>query len=128
MAAGRRITISTGKLSAQAELNESPCASAILKALPVEAQADTWGDEVYFDIGVRCGLEKDAREDMAVGELGYWPSGRSLCVFFGPTPASDDGGPPRAASKVNPVGKIIGPADAFRKVRDGDKIVVSAGE
>jgi len=51
MGAGRRTVTSTGKLSAQAELNDSCCASAILKALRVEGLANTWGDEVCFGDG-----------------------------------------------------------------------------
>ena len=42
---------------------------------------------------------------MVVGELAYWPPGNALCIFFGPTPASA-GEEPRAASAVNPVGKL----------------------
>jgi len=128
MSTSRKITISVGRLVVQAELNQTPCASAILAALPLDATANTWGDEVYFDIGVRHPLEKGEREDMAVGELGFWPSGRSLCIFFGPTPASDKDGPPRAASKVNPVGKIIGSHSVFGSVRDGDRISVTLAE
>jgi len=121
----RRITITSGDVSAQAELNDSPCAEAIYNSLPVEAVARTWGDEVYFDISLVCELQADARVDLAVGDLGYWPDGRALCIFFGPTPLSGADGAPRAAGDVNPVGRVIGDPTAFKSVRDGDKIVAS---
>ena len=119
------MTITVGGLSAEAELDDSPCARAIHQALPITAAANTWGDEVYFDIGVSCELGAGAQREMAVGELGYWPVGRALCIFFGRTPASGADGAPKAASDVNPVGRIIGDATVFKSVADGDKIVLA---
>jgi hypothetical protein len=49
---------------------------------------------------------------MAVGEIAYWPPGKAFCIFFGRTPASVDGAP-RAASAVNPLGRLTGDAGAF---------------
>jgi len=123
---GRKIAIRIADLTAEAELNDSPCARQIHDALPLEAIVNTWGQEVYFSIGVRCGLEQGAREDVDVGELGYWPTGRAFCIFFGRTPASGPEGRPKAASEVNPVGHLLGNADIFNKVRDGQKVVLSA--
>ena len=120
------ITIQAGGVTARAELNDSPTAAAIREALPIEADASTWGDEVYFAIGVSAEADADARRDMAVGELGYWPPGKAMCIFFGPTPASDASGGPKAASEVNPIGRIVGDAAVFRAVKDGDKILIEA--
>ena len=103
-----------------------PCAAAIYDSLPIRSTANTWGDEVYFDIPVECGLQSDAREDVSVGELGYWPTGQAFCIFFGPTPASGGDSAPRAASKVNPIGQIIGDPALFQAVRDGDEVNISA--
>ena len=122
----KRIIVTAGGVSAEAELNDSPCAEAIRLALPIASVAATWGEEVYFDIGVQCDLAKAARAEMAVGELGYWPTGRALCIFFGRTPASGPDGAPRAASAVNPVGRIVADATVFEAVRDGQEITVAA--
>jgi len=122
---GRRITIASGAISAEAELNDSPTAAAIYEALPIEATASRWGQEVYFTIPVSCGPAEDAREDVAVGELGYWPVGKAFCIFFGRTPASGPDGRPRAASPVNPIGRVLGDATAFRAVRDGQQVRLS---
>jgi hypothetical protein len=114
----KRITISAGSVSMEAELNENPTAVKVWKALPIEGRASTWGDEIYFEIPVSARPEPDARADVAVGELGYWPVGSAFCIFFGPTPAST-GEEPRAYSPVNLLGRVLGDATRFRGVRSG---------
>jgi len=123
----RTITISAGSVSLQAELNDSATATAIWEALPITARANTWGDEIYFGIPIKRGEEPGRREVMAVGELAYWPPGHAFCIFFGPTPASR-GPEPRAASPVNPVGRVLGDASAFKAVRDGETITLARAE
>jgi len=119
-----RINIESGSISVLAELNDSETATAIAAALPIEGAVSRWGEEVYFEIPVERGLEAGARDEVEVGELGYWPSGRAFCVFFGPTPASS-GDKPKAASAVNIIGKTIGDATAFGKTGSGDKITIT---
>ncbi len=121
MATERRIRITAGKVSADAVLNESPTATKIWEALPLEARGNTWGDEIYFSIPVEAKQEKDARDIVAVGELGYWPPGTAFCIFFGRTPASTDSRP-RAASAVNIIGKVAGDATVFKAVSSGVKV------
>ena len=117
----RRIRINAGTVALDAELNDSPTALAIHRALPLEAAAQTWGEEIYFRIPVEGKLDDTAAELVAVGDLGYWPTGRAFCIFFGPTPASR-GEEIRPASAVNLVGKVLGDAKAFRAVQDGDLV------
>jgi hypothetical protein len=101
-----RIRLRIESLELEAEINDSPSAQALLAELPLEFRMSRWGDEYYGDCGVSAELTPDAREEMAVGEIAYWPPGRALCVFFGPTPASV-GDEPRAASPVNPIGRLL---------------------
>lgn len=119
-----RITITAGDITAEAELNESPSARAVYDALPLTARARTWGEEIYFDTGLTLKQAEDARQDMGVGEVAYWPTGKALCVFFGPTPASGPDGAPKAAGPVNPVGRITGNATRFREVPEGAEVRV----
>jgi hypothetical protein len=112
------IIISIEGISLPAELNDSPTARRILEALPIEGRASTWGDEIYFEIPVVAEQEPDARAEVEVGELGYWPVGHAFCVFFGPTPASVDERP-RAYSPVNILGRVVGDATRLRAVRSG---------
>ena len=78
-----KITIAVGEISRNAELNDSPTSQKIWDALPITGRANVWGDEIYFEIPVEMPQEPDARQDMEVGELGYWPVGRAFCIFFG---------------------------------------------
>jgi hypothetical protein len=116
-----KILIQFDKLSLQATLNESPTVEAIWQQLPIESQVNTWGDEIYFEIPVNMPREPNAREILAVGELGYWPIGHSFCIFFGPTPVSTDQRP-RAFSPVNILGEILGDSQGLRAIKDQDKV------
>lgn len=107
----------------RAELNDAATARAIAEHLPFDARASRWGGEIYFSIPVAADLESGARETLDPGELAYWPPGRAFCIFFGPTPASE-GDEPRAASRVNIVGRIQGGLDGLCDVPEGAKISV----
>lgn len=123
----KRIKIKAGAVEAEAVLNDSPTARKVWEALPIEARANTWGDEIYFDIPVQSSLEKDAREVVEVGDLGYWPTGSAFCIFFGPTPMSR-GNEIRPASAVNVLGRVSGDAKVFKKVSSGTKVKIERGE
>ena len=120
---GQAIRITAGDVSLQAELNDSPTAAAILAALPIEASGNCWGEEIYFSIPVHEKGAPDARADMEVGELAYWPPGNAFCIFFGPTPASD-GDQPRAASPVNPIGRVVDDVEPLKTVPDGATVLI----
>jgi len=117
-----QIRIKAGSVTALAEIHNTDTANAIWKALPFSGTVNTWGDEVYFKIPVKMGLEA-GQEVVKAGDLGYWPPGNALCIFFGATPASRRG-EIRAASPVNIFGKLIDDPKVFDKVKNGEKIVV----
>jgi hypothetical protein len=118
-----KIIIQAGSVSMQAELNDNPTALQIWETLPIEGQANLWGDEIYFSIPVDADQDADARADVDVGELGYWPMGSAFCIFFGPTPVSRNDRP-RAASPVNIIGYVVGDATQFRKVKSGARVIL----
>ena len=62
---------------------------------------------------------------MKVGELALWPPGNALCIFFGPTPASS-GREPRAASPVNPIGRLIDDAAPLKALGPSIRAKISA--
>ena len=95
-------------------------ARKIWEVLPIESSVNRWGDEIYFEIPVSLG-EENSQEVVEKGEVAYWPPGRSLCIFFGKTPASREN-EIRAASPVNVVGKVEGDVDILKGVKDGEKI------
>ena len=116
------IRITAGQVAAVAQLNDSKTASAIWDALPLEAKAETWGDEIYFGIPVRAEAD-GAKEVVGLGDLAYWPPGHAFCIFFGPTPASR-GNEIRPASPVNVVGRVSGDATVFKKIRAGTRVTL----
>jgi hypothetical protein len=119
----REITIIVNSVEIPAELNDSATAEIIWNQLPIEGNANTWGEEIYFSIPIKTDLERGARDKMERGELGYWPPGEAFCIFFGRTPMSQ-GDECRAASPVNPVGKILGDPEFFKSVQAGAKVTI----
>ncbi len=118
------IIISVEDVSMKAEVFDTPTGRAVLAALPFESTANVWGDEIYFDIPIKMDPEPDAKETVAVGDLGYWPLGFAFCIFFGPTPVSQ-GDMPRAYSPVNVFGRIIGNAKRFKQAGAGALVRVA---
>jgi hypothetical protein len=119
----KKVRILVSDLKVEAELNESKTAQLIWEALPIEAKTNLWGEEIYFAIPVKTGLEMGSREVVSAGELGYWPTGHAFCIFFGSTPASR-GDEIRAASAVNIIGRVLSDPKAFLKVKEGAKVTL----
>ncbi len=119
-----RITISAGDISLAAELNDSPTARQIWERLPMAGTANVWGEEIYFKIPVTAEQEPDARAQVEVGELGYWPVGQAFCIFFGPTPASIDERP-CAYSPVNVIGELLGDISQLSSIQDGELVRIA---
>ncbi len=119
-----KIRIETGDISLVAELNGSDTAISIYNMLPLSGMANTWGDEVYFTIPIHIDQESDARQEVEIGDLGFWPVGDAFCIFFGPTPVSTRE-IPKAYSPVNVFGHILGDLTELRKVSNGDEIKVT---
>src|SRR4030042_612570 len=105
-------------------LNDFPTAQALAAALPITGKTQLWGEEIYFPVPqVVADLDDTAAVTVNVGDLGYWPSGRAFCIFFGLTPGSVPG-EIRPASAVNLGGRLdgdpcclkLGPAGATVRV------------
>lgn len=115
--------IKVGSVSLLAEFHETQCAREIYEILPIVAKLNEWGDEFYFEIPKALPLDETATDDVDVGDIGYWPPGRAIAIFFGPTPISS-GEKPRPASKVNIIGKIIGDAKILRTAKGEREITL----
>ena len=115
------IKISVGGAILKAELGDSECAKAIASKLPIETMPNVWGDEFYFEIPVKMGPDNTATTKVKVGDIGYWPPGRALAIFFGPTPMST-GADPVPASEVNMVGRITDDATMLKNAKGKGKI------
>lgn len=111
----RRIAVLLDDAQFTAGLDESPAAEAVWNVLPVEGHCSEWGDEFYFDTGRRIAVEAD-RETVDPGDLAYWPPGRAICVFFGPTPISGPG-EIRPAGPVAVFGRLEGDPARLKDLR-----------
>ena len=120
----RPIRITAGGVSVTGELNDSRAAAAIAARLPIQARAQTWGDEIYFGIGLAL-AEESPQETVALGDLAYWPPGQAFCIFFGPTPMSR-GDEIRPASAVTVVGRITDDTRVLKGVRSGAGVTIEA--
>lgn len=120
-----RIKWSSGELLAR--LDDTPTAQAVIAALPCESSANTWGEEVYFDMPVSVELEPDARQVVDPGTVCFWVQGSSLALPFGPTPVSQ-GDECRLVSEVNVLGMIEGDPQELGKVRGGERVRVELAE
>jgi hypothetical protein len=116
-----RVSWSTGEL--QARLYDTPTAARLIAALPCESQANTWGEEVYFEVAVNAELEPDARQVVDPGTVCFWVDGRALALPYGPTPISQ-GSECRLVSAVNILGKFEGDAHTLSTIRAGESIRV----
>jgi len=119
----RQIRISAGGVAVTAVLNDSDTAGQLWDALPITGRVQTWGDEIYFSIPVNAEEAADSQETVEMGAVAYWPPGKALCLFWGPTPMSGPG-EIRPASAVNVMGLIDGDPTVLGDVDDGAEVVV----
>jgi uncharacterized protein len=122
-----RLRISAGKLALEAELRDTPTTKALAEALPFEATAQTWGEEVYFTTPVSAKLEPDARQVVEPGTVCFWTEGDALALPYGRTPISTDERP-KLAARCNVLGQLVGDAGALASIKSGQKIRVERAD
>jgi len=108
-----------------ANLRGTSTSKQLLAALPCEATANTWGEEVYFELPVQATLEADAEQVVEPGTVCFWVQGGALALPYGPTPASK-GDECRLVTRCNVLGKIEGDPRALKNVKQGATIRVEA--
>jgi len=112
-----KIKITAGDVQMTATLNDSETAKDIYAALPIEGEANRWGDEIYFAISVKA-REENAQDQVPSGTIAYWPPGNAFCIFFGQRPSSP----------VNPLGTLDGDPEEFKKIESGEPVRLEAVE
>ncbi|MBN1298727.1 MAG: hypothetical protein JW997_03460 [Actinobacteria bacterium] len=123
----KTIIISAKSFEITVQLNETETAKKLIEVLPLSSSASRWGDEIYFSIPLHAEIENGI-EEVEIGTVAFWPPGSALCIFFGPTPASQ-GKKPKAASPVTVVGSFAaeGVIEKLRSAKSGEKIIAQPG-
>ncbi len=80
------IRIAVGDLSLDGELNDTEGGRAVASALPLTVEFQVWGDELHFDVPVELDSAAKPAAKVNVGDVALWVEGKTLCIFFGPTP------------------------------------------
>ena len=115
----------TGFENINIELNDtlSPkTCQSIIDSLPFSVNAHVWGEEIYTDESPISQAEENAKDLVSINDVAYWPSGKAICLFFGPTPIGKKG-EIKPYSPVNVVGKIIfADKSIIKKFTDGQEI------
>lgn len=119
-----RIRIAWPKGAASATLEDTPTARALVAALPTNAKAQTWGEEVYFELPVSAKLEANAKQVVPAGSVCFWVEGSSLALPWGRTPVSQ-GDESRLVTRCNVLGAIDGDPRQLATVRGGDTIALT---
>jgi hypothetical protein len=99
-----------GEATAELDDRNPRIAGELMQRLPLEARANLWGDEVYFEVTWEL-EDENTCQDASIGDISYWSPGPAVCIFFGKT---------QPYSAVNHVGRVVEGIDLFRKVEEGD--------
>jgi hypothetical protein len=80
-----------------------------VKNLPFTVGINLWGEEIYTEPSPISIPEENAKHMVALNDVAYWPTGKAICLFYGPTPISPSGDKIKPYSPVNIIGKILHP-------------------
>jgi len=95
---------------------------SFLDNLPFTVGVNLWGEEIYTDESPIDVGEENAKSPVELFDVAYWPSGKAICLFYGPTPIGTKN-EIKPYSPVNVIGKISN-ADKqiLSELKDGIKV------
>ena len=79
---------------------------SFLESLPFSVGINLWGEEIYTDESPLNVESENAKQLVELNDVAYWPTGKAICLFFGPTPIGKKG-EIKPYSPVNVIGKIV---------------------
>jgi len=96
----------------------------LIKNLPFTVDLNVWGDEIYTSKSPISQPEENAKSPVELNDVAYWPTGKAICLFYGPTPIGKPG-EITPASPVNIIGKIISPDKSILNDIDTERATFS---
>lgn len=91
----------------------------LFDSLPFTVGLNLWGDEIYTNESPIIENEENAKPVVELNDVAYWPTGKAICLFFGPTPIGKKG-EIKPYSPVNVIGKIVNPdKSVLKKITNG---------
>jgi len=95
---------------------------SLLDSLPFSVGINLWGEEIYTDETPVKMTEENAKSAVELNDVAYWPTGKAICLFYGPTPIGKSG-EIKPYSPVNVIGKIVNPDKSIlSKIKNGTKV------
>ncbi|MEX0656833.1 MAG: cyclophilin-like family protein [Nitrosopumilaceae archaeon] len=93
--------------------------NSLLDSLPFSVGINLWGQEIYTDETPVKVAEENAKPVVELNDVAYWPTGKAVCLFYGPTPIGKKG-EIKPYSPVNVIGKIVNPDKSIlSKIKNG---------
>jgi len=89
-----------------------------LKSLPFSVKLNVWGEEIYTSESPVIMSEENAKSPVSLNDVAYWPTGKAICLFYGPTPIGNKN-EITPYSPVNIIGKIVNPDKSILKDAEG---------
>jgi len=104
--------------------NSPKTVKSFLEQLPFTLELNVWGDEIYTSSSPIEIPEENSKSPVSLYDVAYWPTGRAICLFYGPTPIGKNG-EITPASPVNIIGKIIDPDKSVLDTAEGKEATFS---
>ncbi|MCV0409414.1 cyclophilin-like fold protein [Nitrosopumilus sp.] len=102
------------------DVNSPKTVKDFIGKLPFTVDLNVWGDEIYTSKSPISQPEENAKSPVDLNDVAYWPTGKAICLFYGPTPIGNPG-EITPASPVNILGKIISPDKSILNSADGER-------
>ncbi len=120
-----KVTIQNHSILLELDDENSPkTVNDFVEKLPFTVDLNVWGDEIYTSESPISQPEENAKTTVDLNDVTYWPTGKAICLFFGPTPIGNPG-EITPASPVNILGKIISPDKTILNIADGTSAMFS---
>ena len=108
------------------ELDDSSSPKTVklfLDCLPFTVGTNLWGEEIYTNESPINIGEENAKSKVDLFDVAFWPTGKAICLFYGPTPIGTKN-EIKPYSPVNIIGKILNPKkEILSRLKNGTEVI-----